>query len=93
MLRQSCSITPGTSNQTRVEMALQRLEDLGERLELFRRQCISEVFLYGPHVGRSRPPEDPCPVPSEGNLSTSAVGGAVVAADQTPLLHPSELMG
>jgi hypothetical protein len=90
---QSCSTNPGTSNRIRAKMALQRPQDIAERLELFSRQCISEVLFDGPHMRRRRPPEDPRTVSSQGDLSASAVGGTVVAADQAPLLHPSELMG
>jgi len=85
-------MTPGTSKRIRLEVALQRPQDIPECLELFRRQCVSEVLLDGPHVRRRRPPEDSRSISSQGDLGTPVVGGAVVAPDQMPSFHPSELM-
>ena len=74
-------------------MVLQSPQDIGERLELLRCQRVSEVLLYGPHMGRSRTPEYPRSLCSQDDLSAAAVGGAVLTADQTPSLHPFEVMG
>ena|ERR1700694_1835304 len=82
-----------SSNRIRVKMVLQRPENIGERLELLRRQRVTEVSFDGPEVGCSRTPKRRRPVCCQRDLSTAAVGGAVVATDQTPSLHPPEVMG
>jgi hypothetical protein len=81
------------NSQLWVEMVPQRLQDVGERLELLGRQGVSEVPLDGSHMGNGRTPEHPRSDLCERDLSTAAVGGAVVAADQTTPLHPSEVVG
>jgi hypothetical protein len=72
--------------------ASERLQDIGQRLELLRRQGVGEVLLDGPQMGCGRTPEHSRSVVGQGDLGTTAVGGAVVATDQTTPLHPSEVM-
>jgi hypothetical protein len=76
-----------------MEMVLQRPQDIGERIELLSCQGVSEVLFYGSHMGRSRAPEDPRSLCSQDDLSTAVVGGAVLTADQTPSLHPLQVVG
>jgi len=76
-----------------MEMVLQRLQDILERLELLRRQGVGEVLLYSPYMGRGRTPEDPRSLCSQDDLGSAVVGGAVLTADQVPSLHPFEVMG
>src|SRR6266498_1767010 len=84
---------PGRRNrQIWVEMVLQRLQNVGERLELLGRQGVSEVLLDNPHVECSRTAEHPRSVVDERDLSTAAVSNAVVATNQTAPLHPSQVM-
>jgi hypothetical protein len=40
-----------------MEMVLERPQDIGERLQLLRRQRIDKLSLNGPQVGRARAPE------------------------------------
>ena len=40
-----------------LEMALQRLQDIGERLQLLGCQRVNKMLLDGPQVGRTRTPE------------------------------------
>ena len=74
-------------------VVLQRPQDIGERLELLRGQCVREMLLDRPHMGRGRAPEDARAVCGQGHLSSAAVRGAIVPSDETPALHPPEVMG
>lgn len=76
-----------------MKMNVQRPQDAGELIELFRRQRVSEMPLDGPHMGRSGPPEDPRSLCGQDDLSTAAVRRAFITADQTASLHPFEVMG
>jgi hypothetical protein len=40
-----------------MEMALERLQDIGERLQLLRGQRVDKVRLDGPEVGSAGAPE------------------------------------
>ena len=76
-----------------MEMALERLQDIGERLQLLGGQRVDKVLLDGPQVGRARAPERRCAAFRQRHLGTATVGGAVVAPDEAASLHPSEVMG
>src|SRR5713226_4782752 len=82
-----------TSAHLSMEMALERLQDIGERLQLLGCQRVNKMLLDGPQVGRTRPPERCCAALRERDLGPAIVGGAVVAPDEATLLHPSEVMG
>ncbi|HEX6483266.1 MAG TPA: hypothetical protein VF043_30855 [Ktedonobacteraceae bacterium] len=81
-----------TSAHLSMEMALERLQDIGERLQLLGCQRVNKMLLDGPQVGRTRTPERRCTAFRERHLGTATVGGAVVAADEAASLHPSEVM-
>src|SRR2546421_1227601 len=87
----------GTSAATRahlsLEMALERLQDIGERLQLLGCQRVNKMLLDGSQVGRTRAPERRCAAFRERHFGTAIVGGAVVAPDEAASLHPSEVMG
>ena len=74
-------------------MVLQRRENAGERIELFRGECVCEVLLDRSDVGRGRAPENPRSLGCQDDLGAPVVGGAVLPADQVPSLHPLEVMG
>src|SRR5438067_10818960 len=87
------STSCATSAHLSLEMALERLQDIGERLQLLGCQRVNKMLLDGPQVGCTRTPERRCAVFRERHLGTATVGGAVVAPDEAPSLHPSEVMG
>src|SRR5207253_8565809 len=89
----SLLIVPGSCHQVWIEMVLQRPKDIGERRELLRRQRIGEMPLDRPHVRCGRAPEDARALRGQRDLSSAAVGGAVVPPDQMPPLHSAEVMG
>ncbi|HEX6553581.1 MAG TPA: hypothetical protein VF026_12520 [Ktedonobacteraceae bacterium] len=76
-----------------VKMMLERLQDFGERLQLFGGQCVSKMLFDGPQVGRTRAPECRRAVVGERDLGAAIVGGAVVTPDEAALLHPAQVMG
>src|SRR5260370_22001568 len=82
-----------TSAHLSMEMALERLQDIGERLQLLGCQRVNKMLLDSPQVGRTRTPERCCAAFRERHLGTSTVGGAVVTPDEATSLHPSEVMG
>src|SRR5258708_14377561 len=75
-----------------MEMALERLQDIGERLQLLGCQRVNKMLLDGPQVRRTRTPERPRAAFRERHLGTATVSGAVVAPDEAASLHPSEMM-
>ncbi len=46
-----------TSAHLSLEMALERLQDIGERLQLLGCQRVNKMLLDGSQVGRTRTPE------------------------------------
>src|SRR5260370_19461796 len=82
-----------TSAHLSMEMALERLQDIGERLQLLGCQRVNKMLLDSPQVGRTRTPERRCAALRERHLGTATVGGTVVAPDEAASLHPSEVMG
>src|SRR5260370_34889402 len=82
-----------TSAHLSLEMALERLQDIGERLQLLGCQRVNKMLLDGPQVRRTRTPERRCAAFRERHLGTATVVGAVVAPDEAAALHPSEVMG
>src|SRR5215472_6663566 len=87
------STSGATSTHLDMEMALERLQDIGKRLQLLGGQRVNKMLLDGPQVRRTRPPECRCSCFGERHLGTATVGGAVVAPDEAALLHPSQVMG
>src|SRR5207245_6766869 len=74
--RHSPSTVLGLGNQIRLEMVLQRSQDVGERRKLLRRQRIGEMPLDRPHVWRGGPPEDARALGGQGDLGSPTVSGA-----------------
>src|SRR5260370_22891928 len=82
-----------TSTHLSMEMALERLQDIGECLQLLGCQRVNKMLLDGLQVRHTRTPERRCAAFRERHFGTSTVGGAVVASDEATSLHPSEVMG
>src|SRR5260370_8934192 len=91
--RSSMGTSGATSAHLCLEMVLERVHDIGERLQVLGCQRVSKMLLDGPQVRRTCTPERRCAAFRERDLGTATVGGAVVAPDEAALLHPSEVMG
>src|SRR5258708_34094297 len=87
----------GTSGATSVrlslEMALERLQHVGERLQLLEGERVNKLLLDGAQVGRARPPERCGAAFRERHLGPTTVAGTVTAVDEAASLHPCEVMG
>src|SRR5207248_11479141 len=88
----SMGTSGATSAHLFMEMALERLQDIGERLQLLGSQRVNKMLLDGPQVGRTRTPERLGAAFRERHLGAATVGGAVVAPDEAASLHPSKVM-
>src|SRR5712691_674012 len=71
-----------TSAHLSLERALERLQDIGERLQLLGCQRVNKMLLDRSQVGRTRTPERRCAAFRERHLGPAIVGGAVVAPDE-----------
>jgi hypothetical protein len=76
-----------------MEMTLERLQDIGEFLQLLGCQRVNKMLFDGSQVGRTRTPERRCTLLRQKHLSTAIVGGTALALDEAALLHPSKVMG
>src|SRR5712691_9930245 len=82
-----------TSAHLSLEMALERLQDIGERLHLLGCQRVNKMLLDGPQVWRTSTPECRCAAFRERHLGTATVGGAIVAPNEATVPPPSEVVG
>src|SRR5258708_35017721 len=82
-----------TSAHLYMEMLLERLQDIGERLQLLRGQRVYKMLLDSPQVGCARSPECRHAVFRKQDLGSAIVGSAVLTPDEPALLHPSKVMG